>query len=85
MGLPVRTADRLGHDGADRGHLSRGFLWWGVMARHDGGMQLTPLRVPKILAFLKAGGSQAHSRSSGGGVADAQTVSPHFSSILSIK
>jgi len=53
MGLPVRTADRLGHDGADRGHLSRGFLWWGVMARHDGGMQLTPLRVPKIGAFLK--------------------------------
>jgi len=48
-------------------------------------MQLTPLRVRKIGAFLKAGGSQAHSRSSGGGVADAQTVSPHFSSILSIK
>ena len=53
MGLPVRTADRLGHDGADRGQVSRGFLWWEVMARHDGGMQLTPLRVRKIGAILK--------------------------------
>ena len=44
MSLPVITADRLGHDGADRGQLSSGFLWWGVMAGHDGGMQPTPLR-----------------------------------------
>ena len=32
---------------------AKGFLWWGVMARRDGGMQLTPLRVLKIVAFLK--------------------------------
>jgi hypothetical protein len=37
-----------------------GFLWWRVTARRDSGMQLTPLRVRKILAFLKAGfGSNA--------------------------
>jgi len=37
-------------------------------------MQLTPLRVPKILAFLKAGISQTLSRSSGGGATDGQPV-----------
>ena len=31
---------------------AKGFLRWEVTARRDSGMQLTPLRVPKILAFL---------------------------------
>ena len=30
---------------------AKGFLWWGVTARRDGGMQLTPLRVHEIVAF----------------------------------
>jgi hypothetical protein len=33
----------------------RPVIRWGVTARRDGGMQLTPLRVRKILAFLRAG------------------------------
>ena len=32
---------------------AKGFLWWQVTARRDGGMQLTPLRVREIGAFLK--------------------------------
>ena len=31
---------------------AKGFLWWGVTARRDGGMQLTPLRVRKIGPIL---------------------------------
>jgi hypothetical protein len=31
---------------------AKGFLRWGVTARRDDGMQLTPLRVPKIVGFL---------------------------------
>jgi hypothetical protein len=32
---------------------AKGFLWWEVTARRDSRMQLTPLRVPEIVAFLK--------------------------------
>ena len=52
VGELVSTAGRRGMI-AENGQGAKGFLWWGVMARHDGGMQLTPLRGPKIGAFLK--------------------------------
>ena len=42
----LRIRDRIG---------SRPVIWWGVTARRDGGMQLTPLRVREIGAFLKRG------------------------------
>jgi hypothetical protein len=42
VGVPVRTAGRYTMI-RDGGEAARGFLWRGVTARRDGGIQPTPL------------------------------------------